>query len=104
MDDGRGRARKALFQHKHELETGRTSSVNQELIAWDHQGQVLHGDGHRKNGKYDVTSLASKIIAFLDLAGHERYLKTTCMGLTAHLPEYSCLVVCLSSFLPFFSH
>jgi hypothetical protein len=31
LDDGRGRARVALFRHKHEIETGRTSSVGMEV-------------------------------------------------------------------------
>ena len=31
LDDGRGRARVGLFRHKHEMETGRTSSVGMEV-------------------------------------------------------------------------
>jgi GTPase len=31
LDDGRGRARLGLFRHKHEIETGRTSSVGMEV-------------------------------------------------------------------------
>lgn len=31
LDDGRGRARVALFRHKHEIESGRTSSVGMEV-------------------------------------------------------------------------
>ena len=33
LDDGRGRARVTLFRHKHEIETGRTSSVGMEVGA-----------------------------------------------------------------------
>lgn len=33
LDDGRGRARIGLFRHKHEIETGRTSSVGMEVPA-----------------------------------------------------------------------
>jgi GTPase len=33
LDDGRGRARVGLFRHKHEVETGRTSSVGMEVCA-----------------------------------------------------------------------
>ena len=33
LDDGRGRARVGLFRHKHEIETGRTSSVGMEVCA-----------------------------------------------------------------------
>lgn len=31
LDDGRGRARVSLFRHKHEIESGRTSSVGMEV-------------------------------------------------------------------------
>jgi GTPase len=34
LDDGRGRARVALFRHKHEIETGRTSSVGMEVCCY----------------------------------------------------------------------
>lgn len=33
LDDGRGRARVGLFRHKHEIETGRTSSVGMEVTT-----------------------------------------------------------------------
>lgn len=36
LDDGRGRARVALFRHKHEIETGRTSSVGMEVCSLSH--------------------------------------------------------------------
>lgn len=34
LDDGRGRARVGLFRHKHEIETGRTSSVGMEVCIF----------------------------------------------------------------------
>lgn len=36
---------------------------------------------------------ASKVVTLVDLAGHERYFKTTAYGLTGHLPDYACLIV-----------
>lgn len=32
-------------------------------------------------------------MTLVDLAGHERYFKTTAYGLTGHLPDYACLIV-----------
>ena len=32
LDDGRGKARVNLFRHKHEIESGRTSSVGMEYV------------------------------------------------------------------------
>lgn len=34
LDDGRGKARVALFRHPHEVETGRTSSVGGEASTF----------------------------------------------------------------------
>lgn len=41
LDDGRGKARVNLFRHKHEIETGRTSSVGMEIMGFDTTGHVI---------------------------------------------------------------
>ncbi len=35
----------------------------------------------------------AQVITLVDLAGHERYFKTTAYGLTGHLPDFACLIV-----------
>ncbi|KAG2461200.1 GTPB1 protein, partial [Polypterus senegalus] len=40
LDNGRGFARQKLFRHKHEMESGRTSSVGNDILGFDQQGQV----------------------------------------------------------------
>lgn len=42
LDDGRGRARVNLFRHKHEIESGRTSSVGMEIMGFDAAGQPVN--------------------------------------------------------------
>jgi GTPase len=37
--------------------------------------------------------MSSKIVTFLDLAGHQKYLKTTIFGLTGHIPDFAMLVI-----------
>ena len=37
--------------------------------------------------------MSSKVVTFIDLAGHQKYLRTTVFGLTAHCPEFVMLVV-----------
>jgi GTPase len=44
LDDGRGKARVNLFRHKHEVETGRTSSVGMEIMGFDTMGNVITSD------------------------------------------------------------
>ena len=41
LDDGRGKARVNLFRHKHEIESGRTSSVGMEIMGFDTNGDVV---------------------------------------------------------------
>ena len=41
LDDGRGKARVNLFRHKHEVESGRTSSVGMEIMGFDTHGDVV---------------------------------------------------------------
>ncbi|CAD5222104.1 unnamed protein product [Bursaphelenchus xylophilus] len=95
LDDGRGLARKRLFRHKHEFETGRTSSVSNDILGFDIHGTIVNNpDPH--SGKLDwlnISENAAKILTFIDLAGHEKYLKTTIYGLTGHQPDYTMLMV-----------
>lgn len=41
LDDGRGKARVNLFRHKHEVESGRTSSVGMEIMGFDVKGDIV---------------------------------------------------------------
>lgn len=92
LDNGRGRARSQVFTHKHEMESGRTSSVSQQIMGFGASGAVVNYTGVRSLTWADVVARAAKIVTFFDLAGHERYVKTTVFGLTAHAPDYCMLV------------
>lgn len=39
LDNGSGSARMTVFQHKHEIETGRTSSLSQQMLGYDEEGR-----------------------------------------------------------------
>ncbi|XP_028308699.1 GTP binding protein 1, like isoform X1 [Gouania willdenowi] len=95
LDNGRGFARQKLFRHKHEMESGRTSSVGNDILGFDQDGEVVNKpDSH--GGGLDWTTIcekSSKVITFIDLAGHEKYLKTTVFGMTGHLPDFCMLMV-----------
>ncbi|KJA19920.1 hypothetical protein HYPSUDRAFT_43812 [Hypholoma sublateritium FD-334 SS-4] len=103
LDDGRGRARVGLFRHKHELETGRTSSVGMEILGFDPAGAPILPNTAKSNdpdvirrekmGWEEISKRAAKVVSFSDLAGHERYLKTTLYGLTSGAPSCVMLMV-----------
>mmetsp|Transcript_13628 Transcript_13628/g.18886 ORF Transcript_13628/g.18886 Transcript_13628/m.18886 type:complete len:529 (-) Transcript_13628:497-2083(-) len=104
LDDGRGRARSKIFNLRHEAETGRTSSISQHLVGINAEGKLVHSNTHKGGGvhlttaqKYkswrEVMEVSKSVITFVDLCGHEKYLKTTICGLTGTFPDYACLVV-----------
>lgn len=76
LDDGRGSARAHVMRHPHELKTGRTSSI------------IAH---YTKQVNPDTGSV--KDITFVDLAGHEKYLKTTINGIHRCQIDYAQVVV-----------
>jgi GTPase len=94
LDDGRGRARVNLFRHKHEMETGRTSSVGMEIMGFDAGGKIVTSDvAGRKLSWEEIGRKSAKVISFTDLAGHERYLRTTVFGMLSSSPHYCLLMV-----------
>lgn len=91
LDNGRGSARLNLFRHLHEIQTGHTSSISREILGFTSQGQpVTYGQCRTPE---ELCELSSKLITFIDLAGHHKYLRTTVFGLTGHSPHFVMLVV-----------
>lgn len=93
LDDGRGRARLNLFRHKHEIESGRTSSVGLEIMGFDSRGEIVSNPQGRKLSWEEIGKRSAKVISFSDLAGHERYLRTTVFGMLSSSPNYCLLMV-----------
>ena len=95
MDNGRGRARLNLFRHLHEIQSGRTSSISHEILGFDSKGEVV--DYSTCVSAEEICEASSKLITFIDLAGHQKYMKTTIFGLTAHCPDVAMLVISANS-------
>jgi GTPase len=92
-DDGRGFARSTIFNYPHEIKTGRTSSISHQILGFDHKGEIVnYRSSCGKMSWPDIVRSSSKIITFFDLAGHEKYLKTTILGLTSAPPNL-CLIM-----------
>lgn len=91
LDNGHGRARLNLFRHLHEIQTGRTSSISHEILGFDSKGEVVNYSESRT--AEDICEQSSKLITFIDLAGHHKYLRTTIFGLTGHSPDFAMLVI-----------
>uniref|UniRef100_A0A5S6QJ33 Tr-type G domain-containing protein n=1 Tax=Trichuris muris TaxID=70415 RepID=A0A5S6QJ33_TRIMR len=95
LDDGRGYARVRIFRHQHEVESGRTSSVGNDILGFDCKGRVVNKyDPRSTNLEWaQICTDSAKVVTFIDLAGHEKYLKTTIFGMTGHRPDYCMLLV-----------
>ncbi|GAX75720.1 hypothetical protein CEUSTIGMA_g3163.t1 [Chlamydomonas eustigma] len=93
LDDGRGLARSKVFKHSHEETTGRTSSIGQHTLCLDSAGHILNDALFKIQTCSDYIARAAKVITLVDLAGHEKYFRTTAYGLTGHMPDYACLIV-----------
>jgi len=92
LDDGRGKARLHVFNYKHEVSSGRTSSIAHQIMGFDKEGTVINIKFDKNNAWTDISSRSSKLISFYDLAGHEKYLRTTIHGLSSLYPDY-CLIM-----------
>ena len=96
LDDGRGATRLKVFNYAHEVENGRTSSIAHEIMGFFKDGrQVVPKRYNPNKNKYwsKITSKADKLLTFIDLCGHEKYLKTTMFGLIGLIPDYSMIIV-----------
>jgi GTPase len=78
IDDGEGSARLALFNHKHEMFTGHTSSISIQYFDYK--------DPTKVNTK-------SHKIVLIDLPGNEKYKKTKYYGLQSLDPELIVYVI-----------
>lgn len=92
LDNGRGSARLNMFRHRHEIQSGRTSCISHEALGFDTQGNVINLALDMMTAE-EVSEKSSKLVTFMDLAGHRRYLKTTIQALTGYSPHFSMLVV-----------
>ena len=61
LDNGRGFARQKLFRHKHEMESGRTSSVGNDILGFDARGNVVNQPEHGHLDWIKICERASKV-------------------------------------------
>jgi GTPase len=83
LDDGRGKSRTSIMKHRHEIESGRTSTATTHLMGFRSTGEPIAGRdsvrANKRKSEDEVARESYKVITLMDLAGHEKYLKTTCV-------------------------
>jgi GTPase len=97
LDNGNGLARNHIVRHNHEIETGRTSSITHHAISFSDSGEVLNSSSksNRLRGLSDmeIAEKTHRIVVFADLAGHEKYFKTTLHGFLGREPDVCMLAI-----------
>lgn len=103
LDNGRGKSRLGLLKHRHEIESGMTSSVTQELMGY--AASVPSDDlSPVRIVNYALGDVASwpdvhalceggRLVFFSDSAGHPRYRRTTMRGLVGWAPHWTLLCI-----------
>lgn len=97
LDNGRGKSRLSLLKHRHEISSGITSSVAQELIGYagDVPCSVVNYASGNVAAWDDIhaASLGGRMAFVSDLPGSVRYLKSTLRGLVSWAPHYVMLCI-----------
>jgi GTPase len=104
LDNGRGKSRLSLLKHRHEIASGMTSSLTQELVGYN---DAAYLKGHSE-AIHVVNYAAGNISSWVDIhgacesgrlalisdsAGHPRYRRTTVRGLIGWAPDWTLLCV-----------
>ena len=111
LDNGKGFARNKVLIHPHEKESGRTSNITFNPLIYKINGDtithyIFNELRNKKSSpvKKQVINIFNKdnddekniererIVSFVDLAGHEKYLKTTVFGVSGLFPNYGLIV------------
>jgi len=93
LDNGNGKAMSKVARHIHEIKMRRTSSISYRLLGFDHGGSVVNYRLISPLDEAEVLLNSSKVVSFVDLAGHEKYLRTTLKGVLGHDPDYAMIVI-----------
>lgn len=94
LDNGRGKSRLSLLKHRHEIASGVTSSVAQELIGYKASKVINYASGNVTSWTDIHASVESGRLVFVsDSAGHPRYRRTTVRGLVGWAPHWTVLCV-----------
>lgn len=102
LDDGRGKIRKSLHKHLHEIASGVTSSLVTELIGYrdgvgGHRTDVINFGSDSVSQWTDIHESCNggRLVVVTDSAGHLKYRRTTVRGLLSWAPHWT--VCCIAA-------
>ncbi|OAA64072.1 Protein synthesis factor, GTP-binding protein [Cordyceps fumosorosea ARSEF 2679] len=94
LDNGRGKSRLSLLKHRHEMASGVTSSIAQELVGYK-DGTILNFSRPDIESWIDIHDQAQdgRLLFVSDSGGHPRYRRTVLRGLMNWAPHWSILCI-----------
>ncbi|KAK4988608.1 hypothetical protein LTR50_003791 [Elasticomyces elasticus] len=99
LDNGRGKSRLSMLKHRHEISSGVTSSVTQELLGYQSRSggdvEIVNYATKNVSSWIDIHAAAAndRMVFVSDSAGHPRYRRTTVRGLVGWAPHWTVLCV-----------
>lgn len=104
LDDGTGTMRQSVFNHKHEMTSGQTSSVSRRVLGFDEDGHVTNYGDTEDETKPPSSNSPSvrhahmaqrcvKLVTLMDIAGDGRFSKSALLGITSRMPGYAFVCV-----------
>lgn len=100
LDNGRGASRLSLLKHLHEVNSGITSSIAQELVGY-HEGEVINYSHRGVESWIDIHDFtrAGRLAYLLDTPGHPKFCRTTLRSLVGWGPHWTLLCIAADSSL-----
>ncbi|KAI1611578.1 elongation factor EF-1 alpha subunit [Exophiala viscosa] len=97
LDNGRGKSRLSLLKHRHEIASGITSSVAQELVGYranrELSAPVINYASGNVSSWVDIHNLADRLVFLSDSPGLPRFAKSCFRSLISWRPSWTILCV-----------
>lgn len=97
LDNGRGKSRLSLLKHRHEIASGVTSSVAQELLGYQSTSSTSTPIVNYASGDVsswpDIHNLADRLVFMSDSPGAPKFSKSTFRALISWHPAWTLLCV-----------
>ncbi|KAK4659566.1 hypothetical protein QC762_111420 [Podospora pseudocomata] len=99
LDNGRGKGRLGLLKHLHEVASGITSSVTQELVGYDGD-RIVHYGHQEVESWIDIHNYtkSGRLVYLVDSAGHPKYRRTILRGIVGWAPHWTLLCIAANSY------
>jgi len=94
LDNGQGSSRLNLLKHRHELATGVTSSVAQELVGY-RDNNIFNYSHDGIESWIDIHDFTKdgRLVFLLDSGGHPRYRRTILRGIVGWAADWTLLCI-----------